>query len=136
MVLIYHFLMTDKGIKTNVFGKDIFFKFIVPPVLKEIHSSKEVTILTDINERGIYRTERSLSYLKTEMLLVNQLTKNDKKKDKQDKETEIRIFYLSFFFNLLFFLSPSHLHFCLRPLFMSFTTSFHLYLHIDLDTQL
>ena len=136
MTLIYPFLMTDKGIKTNGLGKDIFFKFIVPPVLKEIHSSKEVTILTDINERGIYRTERSLSYLKTEMLLVNQLTKNDKKKDKQDKETEIRIFYLSFFFNLLFFLSPSHLHFCLTPLFMSFTTSFHLYLHIDLDTQL
>ena len=89
MALIYPFLMTDKGIKTNVLGKDIFFKFIVPPVLKEIHSSKEVTILTDINERGIYRTERSLSSLKTEMLLVNQLTENDKKKDKQDKETEI-----------------------------------------------
>ena len=82
MALIYPFLMTDKGIKTNVLGKDILFKFIVPPVLKEIHSSKEVTILTDINDRGIYRTERSLSSLETEMLLLNQLTKNDKKKDK------------------------------------------------------
>ena len=89
MALIYPFLVTGEGIKTNVLKKDIFFKFIVPLLLTEIHSSKKVTILTDINDRGIYRTERSLSSLKAEMLLVNQLTENDKKKDKQDKETEI-----------------------------------------------
>ena len=70
-------------------GKDIFFRFIVPPVLKEKHSSKKVTILTDINERGIYRAETSLSSLKTQILLVNQMTENDKKKAKQDKETKI-----------------------------------------------
>ena len=75
MNLIYPFLVTDKGIKTNV--------------LKEMHFSKKVTILTDINDRGIYRIERSLSSLQTEMLLVNQLIENDKKRDKQDKETEI-----------------------------------------------
>ena len=89
MALLYPFLVTDEGIKTNVLGKDIFFRFIVPPVLKEKHSSKEVTILTDINERGIYRTETSLSSLKTQILLIDQMTENDKKKAKQDKETEI-----------------------------------------------
>ena len=89
MALFYPFLVTDEGIKTNVLRKDIFFRFIVPPVLKEKHSSKNVTILTDINERGIYRTETSLSPLKTEILLIDQLTENDKKKVKQDKEIEI-----------------------------------------------
>ena len=93
MALLYPFLVTDEGIKNNVLGKDIFFRFILPPVLKEKHSSKTITILKDINERGIYRAETSLSSLKTslktEILLIDQLTKNDKKKVKQDKETEI-----------------------------------------------
>ena len=52
MALLYPFLVTDEGIKTNVLGKDIFFRFILPPVLKEKHSSKTITILKDINERG------------------------------------------------------------------------------------
>ena len=86
MALLYPFLVTDKGIITNVLGKDIFFRFIIPLVLKEKHSSKKVTILTDINERGIYRANTSLSSLKTQILLVDQMTENDKKKD---KETEI-----------------------------------------------
>ena len=93
MALLYPFLVTDEGIKNNVLGKDIFFRFILPPVLKEKHSSKTITILKDINKRGIYRAETSLSSLKTslktEILLIDQLTKNDKKKVKQDKETEI-----------------------------------------------
>ena len=89
MALPYPFLVTDKGIKTNVLGKDIFFRFILPLVLKEKYSSKTITILKDINERGIYRAETSLSSLKAEILLVDQLTENDKKKVKQDKETEI-----------------------------------------------
>ena len=65
MALLYPFLVTDEGSKTNVLEKDIFFRFILPPVLKENHSSKKVTILKVINERGIYRTEKSLSSLKT-----------------------------------------------------------------------
>ena len=69
--------------------KDIFFRFILPPVLKENHSFQKVSILKDINGRRIYKTERSLSSLKTEILLDDQLTENDKKKFKQDKETEI-----------------------------------------------
>ena len=86
MALLYLFLVTNKGIKTNVLGKDIFFRFIIPPVLKEKHSSKKVTILIDINERGIYRADTSLSSLKTQILLVDQMTENDEKKD---RETEI-----------------------------------------------
>ena len=81
--------MTGERIKTKVLGKDIFFRFILPPVLKENHSSKKVTILKDINKERIYRTIRSLSSLKTEILVDYQLTENDKKKFKQDKETEI-----------------------------------------------
>ena len=67
MALIYPFLVIDEGIKTNVLGKDIFFRFILPHVLKENHSSKKVTILKDINEKGIYKIERSLSSLKVEI---------------------------------------------------------------------
>ena len=61
MALLYPFLVTNEGIKTNVLGKDIFFRFILPLVLKENHSSKKVTILEDTNKERIYRTERSLS---------------------------------------------------------------------------
>ena len=50
MTLIYPFLVTEEGIKTNVLGKDIFFGFIIPPDLKEKYASKKVTILIDINE--------------------------------------------------------------------------------------
>ena len=74
MALLYPFLVIDVGIKTNVLGKDIFFRFIISLVLKEKHSFKKVTILKDINERGIYRAETSLSSLKTEILLDDQLT--------------------------------------------------------------
>ena len=89
MALLYPFLVTKEGIKTNVLGKDIFFRFIVPPVLKEKHSSKKVTVLTDIDERGIHRAKTSLSSLKTEILLDDQLVENDKKKSRQNKEIEI-----------------------------------------------
>ena len=34
MALLYPFLTTTKGIKTNVLGKDILFKFILPPILE------------------------------------------------------------------------------------------------------
>ena len=75
MALLYPFLVTDEGIKTNVLGKDIFFRFILPPILKEKHSSKTITILKDINKRGIHRAKTSLSSLKTslktEILLIN-----------------------------------------------------------------
>ena len=68
---------------------DVLFNLILPFSPKEIDSFNNVTILKDINERKIYRTERSLSSLKIEILLDDQLTENDKKKVRQNKETEI-----------------------------------------------
>ena len=38
MALVYPFLTTAKGIKTNVLGKDILFKVILSPIPKEIYS--------------------------------------------------------------------------------------------------
>ena len=84
MVLIYPFLETDEGIKTNV-----PFNFILPFIPKEIYSLNNFTILKDINKVRIYRTKRSLSSLKTEILLDDQLTDNDIKKSKQDIEIGI-----------------------------------------------
>ena len=46
MALLYPFLVTDEGIKTNVLRKYIFFRFIITPVLKEKHSSEKVTVRT------------------------------------------------------------------------------------------
>ena len=76
--------ISDEGIKVNV-----PFKFILPLIPKEIDSLNNVTILKDTNKERIYKTERSLSSLKIEISLDDQLTKNDKKKSKQNKETEI-----------------------------------------------
>ena len=56
---------------------------------KEIDSLNNVTILKDTNKERIYRTERSLSSLKIEISLDDQLIENDIKKSKQDIETEI-----------------------------------------------
>ena len=61
------------------------FNFILPLIPKEIDFLNNVTILKDTNKERIYRTERSLSSLKTEISLDDQLIKNDKKKFKQDK---------------------------------------------------
>ena len=84
MVLIYPFFGTNKWIKTNV-----PFNFVLPLIPKEIDSLNNVTILKDTNKERIYRTERSLSSLKIEISLDDQLTDNDIKKFKQDKEAEI-----------------------------------------------
>ena len=65
MALLYPFLMTDKGIKTNVLGKDILFRFISPLIPKEIYSLNNITIIKEIDKERIYRKERHLSSLKT-----------------------------------------------------------------------
>ena len=70
MALLYPFLVTDEGIKTSVLGKDIVFRYILLHVLKEHHSSKKVTILKDINKKGICRIERSLSSLEIEICSI------------------------------------------------------------------
>ena len=36
MTLLYPFLTTEEGIKTNMLGKNIIFIFILPPILKDI----------------------------------------------------------------------------------------------------
>ena len=80
MVLIYPFLGTNEGIKTNV-----PFNFILPLIAKEIDSLNNVTILKNANKERIYRTERNSSFLRTKISLDDQLTNNDIKKFKQDK---------------------------------------------------
>ena len=63
MDLLYPFLETGEGIKTNI--TNVLFNFILPLIPKEIYSLNNVTI---------YRSERSLSSLKTEISLDDQLT--------------------------------------------------------------
>ena len=77
MTLLYPFLRTDEGIKTNVLGKDIFFRFILPPILKEICSLNNTSIIKKIDKERIDRKNRHLLFLKTKIIyerIVNQLT--------------------------------------------------------------
>ena len=85
MDLLYPLLMKDEWIKITI----LVFGFTSTQIPKEIYSLNNVAILKDIIEVRIYRTERSLSSLKTEISLDDQLTDNDIKKSKQDIETEI-----------------------------------------------
>ena len=41
--------MTDNGIYTQIFETEIFFKFILPPVPKDIHLLKEISIFKGMN---------------------------------------------------------------------------------------
>ena len=50
MALLYPFLTTDEGIQTNVLGKDILFKFILPPILKEICLLNNTSIIKEIDK--------------------------------------------------------------------------------------
>ena len=77
MALLYPFLTTDKWIKTNVLRKDILFKFILPPIPKEIYSVDNTSIIKEIDKERIYRKNRHLLSLKSEIIyerIVNQLT--------------------------------------------------------------
>ena len=80
MALIYPFLTKDEGIKTNVLGKDILFKFISLLIPKETYSLNNVTIIKEIDKERICQKERHLSSLKIELSLANQLIDNDIKK--------------------------------------------------------
>ena len=85
MALLYPLWMIDEEIKINI----LVFRFTSTLIPKEIYSLNNVTILKDVNKVRIYRTERSLPSLKTEISLDDQLIDNDIKKSKQDIETEI-----------------------------------------------
>ena len=64
MALYYSFLTTDEGIKTNVLGKDILFKFILPSIPKEIYSLDNTSIIKEIDKERFYRKNRQLLSLK------------------------------------------------------------------------
>ena len=66
MALLYPFLTTDEGIKTNVLGKDILFKFILLPILKEIYSLDNNSIIKEIDKERIYMKNRHLLSLESE----------------------------------------------------------------------
>ena len=96
MTLLYPFLTTEEGIKTNVLGKDILFKFILPPIPKEFYSLDNTSIIKEIDKEIIYRKNRYLLSLKLEIIyerIPDQLTDpilNHKiKVFRQQIETEI-----------------------------------------------
>ena len=67
MVLLYPFLTIDEGIKSNVLGKDILFKFILPPIPKEIYSLTNIFLIKGIDKERIDRKNRHLESLKLEI---------------------------------------------------------------------
>ena len=76
MALLYPFLTTDEGIQTNVLGKDILFKFILPLILKEICLLNNTSIIKEIGKERIDRKKRHLLSLKKEIIyeiIANQL---------------------------------------------------------------
>ena len=70
-------------VKSYDLRKDILLKFILPLIKKEINYLNKVTILKDVNKERICRGHL------TETSLDEHLTDDDRKKVKQDKETEI-----------------------------------------------
>ena len=76
MALLFPFLTTDEGIKTNVLRKDILSKFISPPIPKEIYSLDNTSIIKEIDKERIYRKNIHLLSLKLEIIyerIVDQL---------------------------------------------------------------
>ena len=49
LALLYPFSTTDNGICTNILETEVNFKFILPPIPKDIHLLKEISIFKDIN---------------------------------------------------------------------------------------
>ena len=48
LALLYPFSTTDNGICTNILEIEVFFKFILPPIPKDIHLLKEISIFKDM----------------------------------------------------------------------------------------
>ena len=53
LALLYPFSTTNNGIYTQIFETEIFFKFILPPVPKNIHLLKKISIFKGMNTDGI-----------------------------------------------------------------------------------
>ena len=49
LALLYTFSTTDNGICTNILETEVNFKFILPPISKDIHLLKEISIFKNIN---------------------------------------------------------------------------------------
>lgn len=47
LALLYPFSMTDNGISTNICETEVFFKFILPQIPKDIYSLKEISIFKE-----------------------------------------------------------------------------------------
>ena len=76
MALLYPFLTTDEGLKTNVLGKDILFRFILPPIPKGICLLNNTSIIKEIDKERIDRKNKHLLSLKTKIIyerIANQL---------------------------------------------------------------
>ena len=58
MTLLYPFLTTEEGIKTTVLGKDILFKFILPPIPKDIYSLN--AIIKEIDKERIDKKKKKI----------------------------------------------------------------------------
>ena len=55
MALVYPFLTTAEGIKTNVLGSNILIKFILPPIPKEIYLLDNTSIIKEIDKKEFTR---------------------------------------------------------------------------------
>ena len=53
-----------KELKTNVLGKDILFKFILPPILKEICLLNNTSIIKEIDKERIDRKKKTFVIFK------------------------------------------------------------------------
>ena len=49
LALLYPFSTTNNGRCTNILEMEVNFKFILPPIPKDIHSLKDISIFKDIN---------------------------------------------------------------------------------------
>ena len=49
LALLYPFFTTDNGICTNILETEVFFKFLLPPIPKDIHLLKDISISKDIS---------------------------------------------------------------------------------------
>ena len=49
LALLYPFSTTNNEICTNILGTEVFFKFILPPIPKDIHLLKEISIFKDMS---------------------------------------------------------------------------------------
>jgi hypothetical protein len=50
LALLDPFIKTEEGISTKIMGKKILFRFILPPMTKDINILKYISIFQEIND--------------------------------------------------------------------------------------